>query len=189
MTQIGNIEPYDDSSEDIDTYISRIELFFIANSVKDNKQVATFLTLVGPKIFHLIQNLVSPLSPAECSYPDLVKALKAHFKHKVIIIYERYKFHTRSQQPGESIPNFVAGLKACARTCDFNEVAEDMLRDRFVVGLADSATQRTLLTEVDLTFHKAVSIATAREVADKDVREMGGQREDINTFNAGVFNF
>ena len=181
MSQIGHIAPFEESSEDIDTYISRVELFFIANSIKDTKQVATFLTLLGPKIFHLVQNLVSPKKPGDCTYAELVKALKDHFKPKVVIIYERYKFHTRSQQQGESISNFVAGLKSCARTCDFGEVADDMLRDRFVVGLADTATQRTLLTEMDLTFQKAVSIATAREVAEKDVREMGGSRTEIHS--------
>ena len=44
----------------------------------------------------------------------------------------------------------------------------DMLRDRFVIGLSNRATQQTLLTESDLTFVKAVNIATAREAAIRD---------------------
>ena len=42
-----------------------------------------------------------------------------------------------------------------------------------MVALLDEATQRTLLTEPDLNFNKAVSIASARETAAEDVREMG----------------
>ena len=127
MSHIGNINEFDASLEDFETYVSRVELFFTANSITDNKKVATFLTLLGPKVFQLVQNLVSPEKPANCTYDTLVRALKAHFKPKVVIIYERFKFNTRSQQQGESISEFVAGLKSCARTCDFGEVAGDLL--------------------------------------------------------------
>ena len=41
---IGSIGPYNES-EDIDTYIDRVELFFVANSVPDDKKVATFLSI------------------------------------------------------------------------------------------------------------------------------------------------
>ena len=44
-----------------------------------------------------------------------------------------------------------------------------MLRDRFVTGLSNAKTQHTLLAEADLTFARAVEIATACEAAQKDV--------------------
>ena len=84
-------------------------MFFIANTIADVKKVATFLTLLGLKIVHLVQNLISPKKPADCEYKEIVTALSNHFKPIVIVIYERYKFHTRSQQTGESIAEFVAG--------------------------------------------------------------------------------
>ena len=49
-----------------------------------------------------------------------------------------------------------------------------MLRDRFVVGIQDASTQRMLLIEYTLDFSKAVAIATAREIAEKDVRDISG---------------
>ena len=49
-----------------------------------------------------------------------------------------------------------------------------MLRDRFVMGLSDDKTQRALLAEADLTFERAVEIATAREATMRDVQAMGG---------------
>ena len=83
MSFLGNMGPYDETSEDIDTYISRIEIFMDANSIKEAKKVVTFLTLIGPKAFHLIQNLVSPLAPSACTYNDLVKALKPNHTTKI----------------------------------------------------------------------------------------------------------
>ena len=68
-----------------------------------------------------MQNLISPTKPKDASYDVLVEGLKKHFKPKVLIVLERYKFYKRSQGPDESISNFVAGLKTCAHTCDFGD--------------------------------------------------------------------
>ena len=75
---------------------------------------------------------------------------------------------------------FVAGLKACAHTCDFGDKLKEQLRDRLVCGINNEATQRALLTEQNLTFEKAVEIATAREEAAKDVMAMGRQPLGVN---------
>ena len=184
---VGNISCFDESVEDFDTYCSRVEFYFVANGVDDADKKAVFVTLLGSKLFTLAQDLVSPKTLTDASYAEIVTALKKHFKPKVVIIYERYKFHTRCQSQGESIAEFMAGLKSCARLCDFGNSLDDMLRDRFVVGLLDEATQRTLLTEPDLTFQKAVGIASARESAAKDVREMG-RKFTINAVTPGNSN-
>ena len=79
MALIGNLGPYVESEEDFDSYCSRVELFFDANSIEAPKQVSTFLTIVGAKTFSLVKDLVSPRAPGECSYAELVRALKSHF--------------------------------------------------------------------------------------------------------------
>ena len=62
MAYISQIEPYDGSS-DLEAYLERLELYFVANNVgtvasgadqavinaADRKRVATLLTLVGPE--------------------------------------------------------------------------------------------------------------------------------------------
>jgi hypothetical protein len=158
--------------EDFDTYCARMDIFFMANSIKEDKKKKTFLTLLGPKHYSLLQNLVAPKTPIDCEYDFLIGNLKTHFKPKVVLVYERFKFYTRKQESGESIAQFVAGLKSAARTCNFGETLDDYLRDRFVVGLADATTQSTLLEEVDLKFARAVNVATAREAAAHDSRAM-----------------
>ena len=64
-----------------------------------------------------------------------------------------------------SLADYIAGLKALVHTCDFGTTLTDMLRDRFCMGLANETTQQLLLAEADLTFNKAVDMATAREAA------------------------
>ena len=88
------------------------------------------------------------------------------------MIYECFKFHSRSQKLSESVSDSFAALKELAHTCEFGATLNNMLRDRFVTGLSNDKTQHTLLAEADLTFARAVEIATAREVAQKDVQAM-----------------
>ena len=170
--KVGSIDPYNESVEDFDSYISRVKMYFIANDIDDSKKVAAFFTLAGPKIFGLARDLLSPNKPEESTLDVILDTLRKHYKPKPVLIYERYKFYSRAQKSGESMNDFVAALKALAHTCEFGATLLEMLRDRFVMGLYSDKIQQVLLAETDLTFEKAVSMATAREAASKDVQAM-----------------
>ena len=47
-----------------------------------------------------------------------------------------------------------------------------MLRDRFVCGIANPTVQKRLLTETELTFTKAVTIAQGVELAEKGSKQI-----------------
>ena len=110
MSIIGNVGPYVDSEEDFESYCSRVALFFYANSVKAEKKVCTFLTVVGARTFSLVKDLVAPKNPAECTYEELVTAMKSHYRPQTVVIYDRFKFYSRNQENGESISKFVAAI-------------------------------------------------------------------------------
>ena len=90
---LGRIQEYSPDNELFSSYTERVELFFAANDVADEKKVAVFLSLIGSKTYSLLRNLVSPAPPQDKSYKDLVDVLKAHFEPKHIIIAERFHFH------------------------------------------------------------------------------------------------
>ena len=165
---LGSIGEFKESEEDFETYLSRVKLYFEANDIDDKKQKSVFLTLLGPKVFGLAKTLCAPQTLDKCSLDDITKALTSHYTPKVIVIYERYKFYSRNQEQGETIKDFVAKLRELASTCKFKDSLDDMLRDRFVMGLCSAATQQNLLAESELTFDKAVKVATAREAALRD---------------------
>ena len=171
MSLIGNIGPYDES-EKFTTYVDRVNLYFVANEINADRQVPAFLSLIGPKLFGLAKDLVSPKAPKDCTLDELIKVLTNHYKPQVIVIYERFKFYRRCQESHESVSAFVAALKSLAATCEFGDKLEEMLRDKIVMGLKEEST-RVLLTEKNLTFTRAVEIASAREAAERDVREFG----------------
>ena len=56
LAPIGKIGEFDHEKEDWPAYQERMELFLQANAV--------FLTLIGPKTYGLLRNLVAPEKPS-----------------------------------------------------------------------------------------------------------------------------
>ena len=138
------------------------------------------MSLIGPKLFGLVKDLVSPKAPKNCTLEELITALNNHYKPQVILIYERFKFYRRCQENHENVTSFIPALKSLAATCDFGTRPEEMFRDKLVIGLREESTQRVLLTEKSLTFARAVEIAIGREAAERDVREFSSRANPTN---------
>ena len=156
---------FEEAVEDWQSYQERLEQFIIANSIGEDKKVATLLTLVGPKAYKLLKNLVAPAKPSEKSYEDLTKVLTGHFSPKKNIIRERFIFNRRDQGPDESINQYLAVLKQLASTCEYKDHLEDQLRDRLVCGIRSEGIQKRLLAEDKITLAKAVEICLSMESA------------------------
>ena len=163
MATHGNIGEYDPQREDWTSYSERLTEYFTANNVDDAaKKRAILLSVVGASTYQLIRNLVAPRKPTEKAFNDLVKLVQEHYQPNRSIIVQRFKFNSRSRQPGESVGTFVAELRRLSEHCQYGDTLDDMLRDRLVCGIADSRLQRRLLAEPDLTFKKALELAQAQ---------------------------
>ena len=108
----GSIQEFQPDSEIVSTYLERMQLFFTANSVPQEKQVPVFLSVVGPKAYALLRSLLSPQLPHTRTYEELEDALKQHFQPKPLVIAERFHFHRRNQAMGESIVGVYGRAKA-----------------------------------------------------------------------------
>ena len=183
MALIGNVGQFNEQEENFDSYCNRMQGFFDANSIDESKRVSCLTALIGPTAFQLLEDLVSPRDPLKCSYDEVITAMKNHYKPPVIEISERYKFYARKQGENEKVSEFAAALKALARTCNFGNYLESLLRDAFVMGIRDENTLKTLLTTETLTFQSAMKIAKAKETADKDIKVMHKRGSDFDSTN------
>ena len=166
-------------------YIERVNHFFEANEITDpDKRRSIFLVCVGAKTYKLVRSLVAPEDPKDKSYEDLAKLLQDHFMPKPSAIVQRFKFNTRSQQPGETIAMFLAELRHLFEQCEFGITLDEMLRDRLVCGVRDIRIQRRLLAEPKLTLKRTLDLALATEAADKDASEI--QKADGQGGDASV---
>jgi len=171
MAQSSAFKEFVPEEEPISAYLERIELFFLAHGVAAEKQVPTLLSTIGSKPYGFLRSLAAPKAPKELKYDEVVKMLKSHYEPPPLVIAERYRFHQRSQEVGETISDYLAELRRLASKCKFEDTEnflEESLRDRFVIGLHVESTRKRLLTEQKLTLSKAIEIAQSLETATKD---------------------
>ena len=117
--------------------------------------------------------MLQPQKPGNAGLKAILEKLESHFLPKLSGIIERFKFHSRNRLEGENVAEFVAGLRRFSEHCLFGTTLEDMLRDQLICGISDDRIQRRLLAERELTFEKAVEIATATETASKNLINIG----------------
>ena len=96
MALLGRIDSFDLKTDNITEYIERVEQYFIANDVTDEKkQTAIFLTVTGNEMYSLLRNLLAPESLAGKTVKTLSETLIDYVKPQPIIIAEHYKFYSR----------------------------------------------------------------------------------------------
>ncbi|CAK1588895.1 unnamed protein product [Parnassius mnemosyne] len=166
---VGKISEFDVKTGNWTAYVERLEMYFVANSVKDEIKLPTLIAAMGESAYELLSTLASPKKPAELTYLDAVVLLRNHLQPKPSPMAERYRFRQRRQTDTESISDYVAALKKLSRHCEFGAVLQDNLRDQLVCGLrSDVIRQRLFAEEKLLSYDKAVILAGSLEAAERD---------------------
>ena len=163
---------YETNVETFQNYAQRLEQYFIANDVAEGKRAATLLSCIGAKTYQLLRSLTSPDLPSTKSYDELKVVLNKHLSPQPLKIAERFRFHKRNQREGESIQAYSVEIKSLSEHCNFGPHLDQSLRERLVCGLRDTAIQKRLPQEADLTFQIAYDKAVALEMASRDATEL-----------------
>lgn len=99
-------------------YMSVIGLIGKSNIEKINLLCYT----MGEKIRRNSEEILTQIMPTiTASTFDRVKErFDSYFRPKRNAIFERYKFNSRIQEPGESVDSFVTALYSLAETCEYD---------------------------------------------------------------------
>lgn len=167
MATINDImEQFDLIAGDIADYFKRFEHFLIIHKVvEDRHKVASLITFIGPNCFTVLKSLLAPEAASTKTYDELKTVLVNHFGEHGSVIIERFNFYKKNQAVGESIKEYVMALTKLSRTCNFAAFLDEALRDKFVCGMYDEATQKRLLQEKNLSFERACLLALSMETA------------------------
>ena len=140
-------------------------------SKKDNAiQVATLLSVMGKDCLSVFKNL--PMTEDEKKDPaEILKKLTKHFEPAKNTIYERFSFNSCVQGKDTS-DVFVSKLRQLAASCAYGALKEELIRDRIVIGIADSALRARLLREKDLTLDKAILMCRSSEITSLQLQKM-----------------
>ena len=89
-----------------------------------------------------------------------------YFRVRHNVILERARFNWRNQFPGESAEQYITTLYNLVATCEYGELTSQLLRDRLVVGIRDTALSERFQMDADLDLEKA----------KKMIRQRGSER-------------
>ena len=156
------------------------------NGITDaKKKRSILLTVCGDSTFKLLRSLVpgGKLDADDETFDSLMKLLKSHYAKKQSVVVHRFYFNTRSRKSSETIADYVAALRELALHCNYGatERLEEMLRDRLICGVNHSGIQRKLLSEGDITYTQAFTIAQSIEVAERDAKKLGSCGDAMTT--------
>ena len=122
------LSEYDSSKEDWQSYIEKLELYFIANDIDDEeKRKAILLTSCGIECYHLFKGLTTPTKPVDKKFIELVTLMTNHENPKRNPIADRFVFNMRNRKLGESISQYMAELRRLSQYCEYGDSLESML--------------------------------------------------------------
>ncbi len=166
---IGEIGRFEDKGENFEDYCGRLEAYFGANQIANERKANTLIAVIGASGYQLMKTLCSPDNPNTKTYAELKTLLSNHYAPTPVTIAERHRFWTACQGESEAVSDFIVRLKKLAATCNFAAFYDQALRDRLVSGLHSRMrrAQQHLLTQRDLTFDVAKQYCVADEMATK----------------------
>jgi len=167
----GNLEEnWKTFKEDWQDYFTATEL---KNKDKET-QVATLRTAMGATCKKRLKNL--SLTEDERKDPDaILEKLTAHFTPARNVLYDRFLFFEATQQPNETIDQFVLRLGQLAAPCKFDNKEDDMIMTRLALGCQDRAARARLFRQkgADIDLKKAIESLQIDEAAARQLKRVG----------------
>ncbi|XP_049875227.1 uncharacterized protein LOC126373213 [Pectinophora gossypiella] len=175
---IGSVPLFDHGHQDWSVYKGRFEQWCLANDIteandtKGVKRRAILLSALNESTYKLVRDLCQPKDVTEQSYAAVTSLLDAHFQPKRCLIADRQHFYNAYQLPGEIVKDWAARLRNLSQFCKFKDL-DEMLRDRFLIGMRMGPARDKLFAEDagTLTLAKAVDIAESVECARDAARQ------------------
>ncbi|KAJ8912466.1 hypothetical protein NQ315_014566 [Exocentrus adspersus] len=176
-SSIGKVPEYN-VSEDFSLYLERLEQYFIANFIDEDRRVAVLLTVIGPQTYKILRDLCDPILPKNKAYTDLCSLLKKQFSPQISVFRKRIEFYEARQKQGETINEWYARMKNLAVNCNFGNLLEPILKDKLVTGLTKGKILDRLCEEDEAKgIQELLELAVKREAS---MREQTVQSESVH---------
>lgn len=137
----------------------------------DNVKIATFLNAIGKEAREVYESF-GMTAEQRVVYNQVIAAFDAFCEPKKNIIYELFLFYRRDQKQKEPFDSFLMDLRRLARTCNFGQAENEMIRDRIVIGTANKRLQTKLLDTPQLTYESAIQKARAIEATEEQTTNL-----------------
>ena len=154
-------------------------------SANGKKRATVLLACIGSAAHSVFRSFKFQNADDRSDISKIIEAFDRYCIGETNITYERYVFNQRVQQAGESIEDYVADLRKLAKTCQFEQLEDSLVRDRIVVGIRDETTRRRLLQQKKLTLADAIDVCKASEATSRRLRTTTGA-DEVDALNKTI---
>ena len=125
------------------SFQQKLDLYLqaIGKDTANNKtKTAILLTIGGTESIELYNTFTFSDDDKEdgvVKYAKVLEKFGAYCDPQKNETYERYIFRSRIQKELEPISQFITDVKLKARTCNYGNLRDGILRDQIVLGVAD----------------------------------------------------
>ncbi|KAL4008088.1 hypothetical protein ACER0C_001940 [Sarotherodon galilaeus] len=140
-------------------------------------QSSLFLHVAGEEAVEVYNTFTFAENGDEHKLTKIMEKFEEYCNPKKNITYERYKFFMCVQED-MPISQYITELKLRAKSCEFGQLQESLIRDCVVCGITSDAMRERLLREDDITLEKVVQLCIAAETTKAQIKQM--HEEDHN---------
>ena len=141
-----------------------------ADKQEEATQCAIFLHTIGEEALEVYDTFSFTEEQKDKLVP-IIEKFEAYCSPKKNTTYERYIFNSCTQN-GRTIDAFVTDLRSKAKTCEFGDLQDSLIRDRIVCGIDDNNTRERLRRNNALTLEKAIDAVRAAETSKTQTQEL-----------------
>ena len=124
-----------------------------ATKLSDEQKANILLNFLGSEGNELLES-AGLSAEEESKYDAIIAKLDQICKAEVNLLYERHCFYSRNQKQGEPFYDFVMDVKKLAKSCEFGDSLNALIRDRLVFGVFDKSLQLKLIKEKNPSLEK-----------------------------------
>ncbi|XP_071569396.1 uncharacterized protein [Temnothorax nylanderi] len=107
----------------------------------------------------------------------LIKKLEEYFNPPKKEVVERYQFFTRSKRQNESIEQYINILKEKAKTCNFNDMTESIIRDKIILDTHDKILRKKFFEADNLDLLKLVAIYNDYNINTEKMKQVTAENK------------
>lgn len=145
-------------------WLSCFEYIIECLEITEDLEAEFLLHMVEPLVYDNLALLLSPSDVHRFSYKQIILVMEQIYSPFQGESAAEYRFKTRVQMIGESVPHYAIALTLLINNCRREFFTTANLLNQFIHGLINPVARHQLLRQPNLIFRSAVMIAQEMDV-------------------------
>jgi len=142
------------------------------NKKDDGTKVAQLLTLIGEQGIRIYNTFTFTEETDKEKLEPVLSKFDSHFRPKKNVAFERFKFLTCEQKPGQTLDQFITEVQSLSMSCELEQLRDSLVRDIILIGIKNESVRDVCFQGDKLTLDDTISICKTREITQEHNRQI-----------------